>query len=403
MENKFEKLFESDTGIYKYGDYEYTKVSKEYIEQGNYDKSFFEVLDYLKDNKEKVKEFLNDLAFVERISKENLQTDEHKDNFFIKKDLVDSFKKEKEENYTKTDKSTYKINNLKLDEDEFEKIYSDIQKGDFSKLEIYKREIDYGDSNREDYNRNSILSIEKSTIVGVKELSKTKRFMFQKDELIEALENEIEKIKEQNEYDIEAHEVCNHVINTILDENLTDFENVALLSAKEKLEDEISKMEVDQTISMRELRRNFMPLDLETPFFNTKEEDEIVLLELRKRNSPFVDSITPEALQIFGELIENNPPKTMKEKENLEFKAFMEVGLEYSLYNEIETAIDDLKYYTKKERDDFDWENLTRADLKIISNSLENGQLYTEKEILKDIEDFEKGKKYINKNIEVEY
>ena len=395
--------FINDSGYYFYGDYEYTKVSKEYIEQGNYDKSFFEVLDYLKDDKEKVKEFLNDLAFVERISKENLQTDEHKDNFFIKKDLVDSLKKEKEENYTKTDKSTYKINNLKLDEDKFEKIYSDIQKGDFSKLEIYKREIDYGDSNREDYNRNSILSIEKSTIVGVKELSKTKRFMFQKDELIEALENEIEKIKEQNEYDIEAHEVCNHVINTILDENLTDFENVALLSAKEKLEDEISKMEVDQTISMRELRRNFMPLDLETPFFNTKEEDEIVLLELRKRNSPFVDGITPEALQIFGELIENNPPKTMKEKENLEFKAFMEVGLEYSLYNEIETAIDDLKYYTKKERDDFDWENLTRADLKIISNSLENGQLYTEKEILKDIEDFEKGKKYINKNIEVEY
>ena len=394
------KNFINDSGYYPYGEYNYAKVSKEYIEQENYDKSFFEVLDYLKDDKEKVKEFLENLAFVEKISKDDLQTDEHKDNFFIRKDLVDSFKKEKEKKYSKTDKSTYKISSLSLDKDVFEENYKDFQKGDFSKLEIYKREIDYSDSNREDYNKNSILSIEKSGIVGVKELSKTKRFMFQKDELIEALENEIKKIDEQSEYDIEAHEVCNSVINTVLDENLIDFKNVALLSVKEKLEDKISKMKIDETISVRELRKEFMPKEVETPFFNTNEEDQIVLLDLRKRVTSFVNEITPEALQVFSELMETTPPKTMKEKENLEFKAFMEVGLEYSLYNDLEVAIDDLKYYTQNEKKEFDWDNLTRADLKIISNSLENGQLYTEKEILKDIKGFEKDKNEIS---EIEY
>lgn len=342
--------FINDSGYYPYGEYNYAKVSKEYIEQENYDKSFFEVLDYLKDDKEKVKEFLENLAFVERISKDDLQTDEHKNNFFIRKDLVDSFKKEKEKKYSKTDKSTYKISFLSLDKDVFEENYKDFQKRDFSKLEIYKREIDYSDSNREDYNKNSILSIEKSGIVGVKELSKTKRFMFQKDELIEALENEIKKIDEQSEYDIEAHEVCNSVINTVLDENLIDFKNVALLSVKEKLEDKISKMKIDETISVRELRKEFMPKEVETPFFNTNEEDQIVLLDLRKRVTSFVNEITPEALQVFSELMETTPPKTMKEKENLEFKAFMEVGLEYSLYNDLEVAIDDLKYYTQNEK-----------------------------------------------------
>lgn len=392
--------FINDSGYYPYGEYNYAKVSKEYIEQENYDKSFFEVLDYLKNDKEKIKEFLENLAFVERISKDDLQTDEHKDNFFIRKDLVDSFKKEKEKKYSKTDKSTYKISSLSLDKDVFEENYKDFQKGDFSKLEIYKREIDYSDSNREDYNKNSILSIEKSGIVGVKELSKTKRFMFQKDELIEALENEIKKIDEQSEYDIEAHEVCNSVINTVLDENLIDFKNVALLSVKEKLEDKISKMKIDETISVRELRKEFMPKEVETPFFNTNEEDQIVLLDLRKRVTSFVNEITLEALQVFSELMETTPPKTMKEKENLEFKAFMEVGLEYSLYNDLEVAIDDLKYYTQNEKKEFDWDNLTRADLKIISNSLENGQLYTEKEILKDIKGFEKDKNEIS---EIEY
>lgn len=47
--------FINDSGYYPYGEYNYAKVSKEYIEQENYDKSFFEVLDYLKNDKEKIK------------------------------------------------------------------------------------------------------------------------------------------------------------------------------------------------------------------------------------------------------------------------------------------------------------------------------------------------------------
>ena len=33
--------FLNDSGYYPYGDYDYVEVGKEYIEQENYDKSFF--------------------------------------------------------------------------------------------------------------------------------------------------------------------------------------------------------------------------------------------------------------------------------------------------------------------------------------------------------------------------
>ena len=161
--------FINDSGYYPYGDYDYAKVSKEYIEQENYDKSFFEVLDYLKDNKEKVKEFLKDLVFVEMIDDNNLL---HKDNYFISKELFD-----KEYNKlfnNNSDILTYKINTLNLDNDKFEKIYSDIQKGDFSKLEIYNREIDYTKDYSSNYNKNSIFRIEKSIVLNEEEIENTK-------------------------------------------------------------------------------------------------------------------------------------------------------------------------------------------------------------------------------------
>lgn len=161
--------FINDSGYYPYGDYDYAKVSKEYIEQENYDKSFFEVLDYLKDNKEKVKEFLKDLVFVEIIDDNNLL---HKDNYFISKELFD-----KEYNKifnNNSDILTYKINTLNLDNDKFEKIYSDVQKGDFSKLEIYNREIDYTKDYSSNYNENSIFRIEKSIVLNEEEIENTK-------------------------------------------------------------------------------------------------------------------------------------------------------------------------------------------------------------------------------------
>ena len=161
--------FINDSGYYPYGDYDYAKVSKEYIEQENYDKSFFEVLDYLKDNKEKVKEFLKDLVFVEMIDDNNLL---HKDNYFISKEL---FEKEYNKIFNNnSDILAYKINTLTLDEQKFEKIYSDIQKGDFSKLEIYDREIDYTKDYSSNYNENSIFKIEKSIVLNEEEIKNTK-------------------------------------------------------------------------------------------------------------------------------------------------------------------------------------------------------------------------------------
>lgn len=161
--------FINDSGYYPYGEYNYAKVSKEYIEQENYDKSFFEVLDYLKDDKEKVKEFLNNLVFIEMIDDNNLL---HKDNYFISKEL---FEKEYNKIFNNnSDILTYKINTLNLDNDEFEKIYLDIQKGDFSKIEIYNREIDYTKDYSNNYNENSIFRIEKSIILNEEEIENTK-------------------------------------------------------------------------------------------------------------------------------------------------------------------------------------------------------------------------------------
>ena len=161
--------FINDSGYYPYGEYNYVKVSKEYIEQENYDKSFFEVLGYLKDDKEKVKEFLKDLVFVEMIDDNNLL---HKDNYFISKEL---FEKEYNKIFNNnSDILAYKINTLTLDEQKFEKIYSDIQKGDFSKLEIYDREIDYTKDYSNNYNENSIFKIEKSIVLNEEEIENTK-------------------------------------------------------------------------------------------------------------------------------------------------------------------------------------------------------------------------------------
>ena len=165
--------FINDSGYYPYGEYNYAKVSKEYIEQENYDKSFFEVLDYLKDDKEKVKNFLNNLVFIEMIDDNNLL---HKDNYFISKELFEKeynkiFNKIKEDN---SDIFTYKINTLNLDEQKFEKIYSDIQKGDFSKLEIYNREIDYAKDYSSNYNEVSVFGIEKSIVLNEEEIENTK-------------------------------------------------------------------------------------------------------------------------------------------------------------------------------------------------------------------------------------
>lgn len=161
--------FINDSGYYPYGNYDYAKVSKEYIEQENYDKSFFEVLDYLKDDKEKVKEFLNNLVFIEMIDDNNLL---HKDNYFISKEL---FEKEYNKIFNNnSDILTYKINTLNLNNDKFEKIYLDIQKGDFSKVEIYNREIDYTKDYSSNYNENSIFRIEKSIILNEEEIENTK-------------------------------------------------------------------------------------------------------------------------------------------------------------------------------------------------------------------------------------
>ena len=112
---------------------------------------------------------MKDLVFVEMIDDNNLL---HKDNYFISKEL---FEKEYNKIFNNnSDILAYKINTLTLDEQKFEKIYSDIQKGDFSKLEIYDREIDYTKDYSSNYNENSIFKIEKSIVLNEEEIENTK-------------------------------------------------------------------------------------------------------------------------------------------------------------------------------------------------------------------------------------
>lgn len=123
--------FINDSGYYPYGEYNYVKVSKEYIEQENYDKSFFEVLDYLKDDKEKVKEFLKDLVFVEMIDDNNLL---HKDNYFISKEL---FEKEYNKIFNNnSDILAYKINTLTLTDKDNKQNEIELEKNDKANIII---------------------------------------------------------------------------------------------------------------------------------------------------------------------------------------------------------------------------------------------------------------------------
>lgn len=189
--------FLNDSGYYPYGDYDYVEVGKEYIEQENYDKSFFEVLSYLKNDKEKVKEFLNDIIFVEQIENNDLV---HKDNFFLAKEL---FEKEYNEKFNNIEQGVgfdgYKFNTLTLNEKEFDNLYENIANGDFSSLEIYKREIDYKKNYSNDYNENSIFQIKDSVILNEEELENT----FRLKDATEALFEGINLLKKEKNIEVE--------------------------------------------------------------------------------------------------------------------------------------------------------------------------------------------------------
>lgn len=296
--------FLNDSGYYPYGDYDYVEVSKEYIEQENYDKSFFEVLSYLKDDKEKVKEFLNDIIFVEQIENNNLV---HKDNFFLAKEL---FEKEYNEKFYNIEQGIgfdeYKFNTLTLDEKEFDNLYENIANGDFSSLEIYKREIDYKKNYSNDYNENSIFQIKDSVILNEEELENT----FRLKDATEALFKGINLLEKEKNIEVEFNL-----------RNADDGSNFYLVSKiddgyKEKTEFEINSNDLglyfDKSFKFLALNDINIASDLKVSGFSTYEEDKEKYNTLEKINtSGFYDIENYKVSRIDYENLDNMEVKSL--------------------------------------------------------------------------------------------
>lgn len=296
--------FLNDSGYYPYGDYDYVEVGKEYIEQENYDKSFFEVLSYLKDDKEKVKEFLNDIIFVEQIENNNLV---HKDNFFLAKEL---FEKEYNEKFYNIEQGIgfdeYKFNTLTLDEKEFDNLYENIANGDFSSLEIYKREIDYKKNYSNDYNENSIFQIKDSVILNEEELENT----FRLKDATEALFEGINLLEKEKNIEVEFNL-----------RNADDGSNFYLVSKiddgyKEKTEFEINSNDLglyfDKSFKFLALNDINIASDLKVSGFSTYEEDKEKYNTLEKINtSGFYDIENYKVSRIDYENLDNMEVKSL--------------------------------------------------------------------------------------------
>lgn len=214
-----------------------------------------------------------------------------------------------------------------------------------------------------------------------------KKIVFDKSELIHNLKKEIENLEKTDEKEIDYHKVSEKLIDVSLSP-LKSFQDVSLLTSIEKMDEKISNMDKDETIGIKELVREFLPKDINEPFFN-KEEDKVTLTELRMKPDLFTLEITSEAMERFGELLKEHPISSgltgLNEKENLELKAYLEVGFEKSIYTGVYEAREFIKRETKDKNFDFDYDNLSRGELKAIRNGIVEREDYSVQDILKDL------------------
>lgn len=369
MENKFEKIFKSDTGKYEYGNYDEYNSSKKEIENSDWNKSFFDVVSYLKDNKEELKQFLNDIVFVERVYKKNLETDEHKDNFFLRKELVEDFKEETNKYIFKTSNSTYKISSLSINEEEFEKNYEDFKNNDFSKLELYNRYILYDTNDRNDYNDKSTL------LIGKVEVLKGKENFYdydirEKEEIKKEYEKSIlETLKELDTKKIvleEAVESIKKESSLIVEPNL---EEKFLPFLNEIIMDEIDKLE----------KENNKTINVDN--FLYKDYLEYIVVE---NPNQMLEAFDYHKTKLYKEMEEKvNQKLDMSNEENYDANKYLGTLFQ-------ETAFDVMLEITNKELGEKKWEtgDLTKADLKEISNvlsyELKTKAEYTTEEIKND-------------------
>lgn len=215
-----------------------------------------------------------------------------------------------------------------------------------------------------------------------------KKIVFDKSELIHNLKKEIENLEKTDEKEIDYHKVSEKLIDVSLSP-LKSFQDVSLLTSIEKMDEKISNMDKDETIGIKELVREFLPEDINEPFFN-KEEDKATLTELRTKPDLFTLEITSKAMERFGELLKEHPISSgltgLNEKENLELKAYLEIGFEKSIYSGVYEAREFIERETKNKNFDFDYDNLSRGELKAIRNGIVEREDYSIKDILKDLD-----------------
>lgn len=223
-----------------------------------------------------------------------------------------------------------------------------------------------------------------------------KKIMFDKNFLIADLKKQIDYLEKTNNDEIDINEVCENLVFTSISP-LYDFRDMILLETIKKMDEKISKMDNEEKITLNDLTQSFLPNNINEPYFS-EIEDNLTLMTLRKRDN-FSDYLMEKGLEKFNELAEKYPIQTMRDKEKLEFKAFMQVGFEQSIYSGVYDAKEFIKRETKNKDFEFDYENLSRGELKAIRNGMVEREDYSVKEILNDLIP-EKEKK---NNKEIEY
>ena len=222
-----------------------------------------------------------------------------------------------------------------------------------------------------------------------------KKIMFDKNFLIADLKKQIDYLEKTNNDEIDINEVCENLVFTSISP-LYDFRDMILLETIKKMDEKISKMDNEEKITLNDLTQSFLPNNINEPYFS-EIEDNLTLMTLRKRDN-FSDYLMEKGLEKFNELAEKYPIQTMRDKEKLEFKAFMQVGFEQSIYSGVYDAKEFIKRETKNKDFEFDYENLSRGELKAIRNGMVEREDYSVKEILNDL--IPEKKKKNNKEIE---
>ena len=209
-----------------------------------------------------------------------------------------------------------------------------------------------------------------------------KKIMFDKKFLISDLKKQIDYLEKTNDDEIDINEVCKNLVFTSISP-LYDFRDMILLETIKKMDEKISKMDNEEKINIKDLTQSFLPTNINEPYFN-EIEDSLTLMTLRNRDN-FSDYLMEKGLKRFNKLTEEYPIQTMRDKEMLEFKAFMQVGFEQSIYSGVYDAKEFIKRETKNKDFEFDYENLSRGELKAIRNGMVERDDYSIKEILNDL------------------